>query len=73
MSSLINTLRPRQKGRRFTNDIFNNIILNENSRILIKISLKIIPKVRIDNKSALAQITAWYKTYAKPLSVQMIA
>ena len=40
---LFNTLRPRQNGRHFANDIFNCISLNENFRILNKISLKYIP------------------------------
>ena len=35
-------------------DIFKRIFLNENIRISIQISLKFIPKVPIDNKSALA-------------------
>ena len=39
----INTLRPRQNGRRFADDTFKRIFLNENVRILIKISLKFVP------------------------------
>ena len=40
---LINTLRPRQNGRRFTDDTFKRIFWNENVRISIKISLKFVP------------------------------
>ena len=40
------------------NDIFRCIFLNEKFCILIKISLKFVPKGRIDNKPALAQIMA---------------
>ena len=39
-----NTLRPRQNGRHFPDDILKCIFLNENVWILIKISLKFIPK-----------------------------
>ena len=39
-----NALRPRQNGRRFTDDTFKRIFLNENVIILIKISLKFVPK-----------------------------
>ena len=39
----VNTLRPRQNGRRdFADDIFKCIFLNENVRLSIKISLKFI-------------------------------
>ena len=37
---LVNTLRSRQNGRHFTDDTFKRIFLNENDRILIKMSLK---------------------------------
>ena len=39
-----NTLRPRQNGRRFADDTFKRIFLNENVKISIKISLKFVPK-----------------------------
>ena len=39
----INTLRPRQNGRHFPDDIFKRILLNENAWISIKISLKFVP------------------------------
>ena len=40
-------------------DIFNQIFLNENVLILIKMSLKFVPKGPIDNKPALFQVMAW--------------
>ena len=43
MNESINTLRPQQNGRRFANDTFIRILLNENVRISIKISLKFVP------------------------------
>ena len=64
----LNTLRPRQNGRRFPDDIFKYIFLNENVLISLKISLKFIPKVRINNIPALVQIMAWCRPGDKPLS-----
>ena len=40
---LINTFRPRQNGRHFTDDIFRYIFMNEKLCISIKISLKFVP------------------------------
>ena len=56
---LINTLRPRQNGRYFADDTFKCIFLNENAWISLKVSLKFVPKVRINNIPALVQIMAW--------------
>ena len=53
------TLRPRQNGRHFTDDIFKHIFLNENVWIPIKISLKFVAKGLIVNILALVQIMAW--------------
>ena len=44
---------PGQNGRRFTDDIFKPIFLNENFQILIGISLKFVPKGPINNNPAL--------------------
>ena len=68
----INTLRPWQNGRRFADDTFKRIFLNENVRISIKISLKFVPKGPIDNNPALVQIMAWRRSGDKPLSEPMI-
>ena len=67
-----NTLRPRQNGRCFADDIFKRISLNENARISIKISLKFVPKGPINNNPALVQIMAWCRSGDKPLSEPMI-
>ena len=67
-----NTLRPRQNGHRFADDTFKRIFLNENVRILIKISLKYVPKGPINNIPALVQIMAWRRSGDKPLSEPMI-
>ena len=53
-----NTLRPRQDGRHFPDDIFKYIFLNENVWISIKSSLKFVPKGPNKNISALVQIMA---------------
>ena len=54
----MNTLRPRQNGRHFADDVFKWIFLNENVWISIDISLKLVPKGPIYNIQALAQIMA---------------
>ena len=70
--SCFNTLRSRQNGRHFADDTFKRIFLNENVRILLKISLKFVPKVRINNIPALVQIMAWRRPGDKPLSEPML-
>ena len=68
----VNTLRPRQDGRHFADDIFKRIFLNENVSISIKISLKFIPNGPIDNIPALVQIMAWRRLGDKPLYEPML-
>ena len=68
----LNTLRPRQNGRRFTDITFKCIFLNEIVRILIEISLKFVPKGPINNIPALVQIMAWRRSGDKPLSEPMM-
>ena len=65
----INTLRPRQNGRHFADDVFKCIFLNENVWILLKILLKFVPKGPINNIPSLVQIMAWRRPGDKPLSV----
>ena len=67
-----NTLRPRQNVRRFADDTFKRIFLNENVRISIKISLKFVPKGPINNIPALVQIMARRRSGDKPLSEPMM-
>ena len=68
----INTLRPRQNGRRFADDTFKRIFLNGNVRISIKISLKFVTKGPINNIPALVQIMVWCRPGDKPLSEPML-
>ena len=56
---VLNTLRPRQNGRYFADDIFKCIFFNENIWISLQISLKFVPKVQITNISALVQRMVW--------------
>ena len=49
----VSTLGPRQNGCHFANNILKRIFLNERVGILIKISLKFVPKGQIDNNPAL--------------------
>ena len=58
----------RQNRRHFEDDIFKYIFLNENVSILIKISLKFVPKGPINNIPALVQIMASRHPGDKPLS-----
>ena len=56
----------------FADDNFTPILLNENVRIFIKISLKFSPKGPIKDISALAQIMAWHWPGDKPLSEPVV-
>ena len=68
----LNTLRPRQNGRHFADDIFKWIFLNENLWIPIKIVLKYVPQGPMNNIPALVQIMAWRRPGDKPLSGPMM-
>ena len=68
-----NTLRPRQNGRLFPDDIFKCIFLNANVWIVLEISLKFVSNVRIDNIPALVQIMAWRRPGDNPLSEPTMA
>ena len=49
----VNSSPPGQNGRHIADDIFRCIFENEKFCILIKISLKFVPKGSIDNNPAL--------------------
>ena len=68
----VNTLRPRQDGRHFADDIFKCIFLNENVWIPIEMSLKFVSKGPINNISAMVQIMAWRRPGDKLLSEPMV-
>ena len=69
----IKTLRPRQNGRHFADDIFKCITLNENVRISTKVWLTFVSKDPINNIPALVQIIAWRRPGDKPSSKQIRA
>ena len=52
-SRYINSSPTGQNGRHIADDIFVCFFVNEKFYILIKISLKLVPKDRIDNTQAL--------------------
>ena len=62
-----NTLKQRQNGHHFADNIFKCILLNENIWTLIKISLKFVPKSQINYIQSLAQIMAWCQPGDQPL------
>ena len=66
------TLRQRQNGCHFPDDIFKCSFLNKNVPIAIKISLKFVPKGPMNNIQALIQIMAWRRPVDKPLSEPMM-
>ena len=70
--TISNTLRSRQSGRHFPDDIFKWIFVNKDAWISIKISLKFVPRSPINNISALVQIIAWRWPGDKPLSEPML-
>ena len=67
-----NTMRPRQNGCHFADDIFKCIFLNENYFISIQISLKYVPSGPIIMQP-LVQTMAWCRTGDKPLSEPKVA
>ena len=70
--TVANSLRPRQNGRHFPDDILKCIFLNENIWISLTISLKCVRKVRINNIPSLVQIMAWRRPGDKLLSEPMM-
>ena len=68
----INTLKPRQDGRYFADDVLKCIFLNENVGISLKIPLKFVSRFPINNIPALVQIMAWRRPGDKSLSEPML-
>ena len=69
----VNTLRPGQNCRHFTEDISKCIFVNENIWISIKISLNLVRKTSINYIPALVKITASRRPSDNPLFEPMIA
>ena len=68
MQYIIKHIEAETKLLHFADNIFKCIFLNEYVWISLKISLKFVPKVRINNPPALVQIMAWRRPGDKPLS-----
>ena len=60
-----NTLRPRQNGRQFGDEMSGCIFFNENAWIAIRFPLNFVPKGLIDN--ILVHVIAWSRALDKPL------
>ena len=70
----INSLRPRQNGSHFSDDIFKSILLSKmhELRCMITISLRFVPKGPSDNIPTLVQIMAYHRPGDKTLSEPMM-
>ena len=68
----VNTLRLRQNGRHFSDDISKCIFFNENVWILLKISAKFVLKVQINNIPSLVKIMTCGLVGLVPLSEPMM-
>ena len=71
VSVVLNTMRPRQNGCHFPDNIFKRI-LNENCCISMKIPKKFVPQGPINNIPALVQIMAWRRSGDEPLPEPMM-
>ena len=60
------------KAAIFAQDNFKCILLNKNDKMLIRISLKFVPRGPIYNNPALVKVIAWRRTGAKPLPEVML-
>ena len=65
----VNTLRSKLNGRHFPDDIFERIFVNENEWILIKISLKFVPRGLINNIPALIPLGAGGNAISEPINI----
>ena len=68
----LNTLMPRQNGHHLPDNILKSIFLNENVWISLKIWLKFVLNVWINNIPVLVQIMEWHWSGNKPLSRPMM-
>ena len=66
-TQVINTLRPRQDGHHFEDDIFKFIFLYENWFILLEFHWDLFPMFQSISKLVLVQIMAWHRAGDKPL------
>ena len=69
---IMSQLEAETKLSRFRRRHFQMHFLNKNVCISLKISMKFVPKVRINSIPALVQIMAWCRPGNKPLSEPMM-
>ena len=62
------TPTPDKMAALLADENFKCIFVNGNDRILIRISLKFVPRSPINNNPALVQVMAWHRTGDRPLS-----
>ena len=67
-----NSSPPGQNGRHIPDENFKCIFMNERFYVLIRVSLKFVPKGPINNIPVLIQIMAWCGSGDKPLSEPML-
>ena len=72
LSLQLSTLRPRQDGHYFADDVLKCIFFNENVWISLKIPLMFVPWGPLNNVPALVQIMAWHWPGDKPSSELML-
>ena len=72
LTKWVNILRLKQNDCHCLDDLFKHIFFNENVWILLKISLKFVPKVPINSIPVLVQVMAWRQPCDKPLSESMM-
>ena len=72
LSWIVNTMRLRQNGCHFPDNIFKCNFFNENIWITIQILLKFVLKCPMNNNPALVQIMPWRQPGNKPLSEPMM-
>ena len=73
LTEKIHSSPPGQNVNHFADDTFKSIFMIENLCIFIWMTtLKFVPKILIDNKSALIQVMAWRREGDKPLPEPMM-
>ena len=72
MLSRLNHLHLDKMAAILADDNFKCILLNENDRIAIQISVNFVPRSPIDNKPVLVQVMAWRRRGDKPLPGQLL-
>ena len=68
----LDSLRPRQNGCHFADDVFKFIILGDKISVWTNISLAFISKISSDDKPALAQVMPRRCASDEPLSESLV-